>query len=165
MALTGKQESFCQAIVKGKSQADAYRAAYNTKKMKAESVQNSAYKLSKNGEVRARIAELASKAAGKAELSIDRTLREIARLAYSDPRKFYDSEGNLRPIHELDDDTAACISSVEVDEIKMEHAVIGHTKKVKQWDKNSALEKAMKFHGLYEKDNAQQQPVEIVIRF
>ena len=122
-------------------------------------------RLLKNVEVLAEITKRTKELSQKFELTTERTLREIARLAYSDPRKFYDAEGNLRPIHELDDDTAACIASVEVDEITMEHTVIGHTKKLKQWDKNSALEKAMKFHGLYEKDNAQQQPVEIVIRF
>ena len=40
-------------------------------------------------------------------------------------------------------------------DIKAEGQVIGLTRKLKQWDKNAALEKAMKFHGAYEKDNAQ----------
>lgn len=60
-------------------------------------------------------------------------------------------------MHELDDDTAATIAGVEVDEIKADGAVIGHTVKVKTWDKNSALEKAMKYHGLYERDNEQKK--------
>lgn len=123
------------------------------------------HELVKDREVSLEIAKRAKELSDKFELTTEKTLREIARLSYSDPRKFYNADGSLKPIHELDDDTAACIASVEVDEIMMEHTVIGHTKKLKQWDKNSALEKAMKFHGLYEKDNAQQQPVEIVIKF
>lgn len=94
-------------------------------------------------------------ASAKAGLTVERTLKEVARLAYSDPRKFYDVAGNLIPIHKLDDDTAACIASLEVDEITSDGAVLGHTKKIKHWDKNAALEKAMKHLGLYEKNNEQ----------
>ena len=88
-------------------------------------------------------------------LTTEKTLREIARIAYSDPRKLFNKDGSAKPIHELDDDTAACVASLEVDEIGMDGQVIGHTRKIKQWDKNAALEKAMKFHGLYERDNSQ----------
>lgn len=97
--------------------------------------------------------------AGKiAGLDVTRTLREIARLAYSDPRRFYNPDGSLKLIHDLDDDTAATIASVEVDVLKEDGKAVGETVKVKQWDKNAALEKAMKFHGLYERDNAQRNP-------
>lgn len=89
------------------------------------------------------------------QLTTERTLREVARLAYSDPRKFYKLDGSLKAIHELDDDTAATIASVEVDEIVAGGAVIGMTRKVKQWDKGQALDKAMKHLGLYERDNEQ----------
>jgi phage terminase small subunit len=73
---------------------------------------------------------------------------EVARIAYSDPRKFYNADGSLKSILELDDDCAATIASVS-------GTVVGMTRKLKQWDKNAALEKAMKFHGAYERDNAQ----------
>lgn len=95
----------------------------------------------------------------KFELTTERTLREIARLAYSDPRKFYNSDGTLKQVHDLDDDTAATIASVELDEIKADGVVIGITRKVKQWDKNAALEKAMKHLGEYEADNRQRNPI------
>ncbi|OFW00164.1 MAG: hypothetical protein A3G20_05110 [Acidobacteria bacterium RIFCSPLOWO2_12_FULL_59_11] len=111
----------------------------------------------KDVNVQALIAEATEKAAKIAGLSVERTLREIARVAYSDPRKLYRPDGLLIPVTELDDDTAATVASVEVDEIKAgEAGVIGHTVKIKHWDKNAALEKAMKYHGLYEKDNKQQ---------
>ena len=97
------------------------------------------------------------KAAGIAGLEVDRTLREVARLAYSDPRKFYDEKGNLKPIHMLDDDSAACIAGIEVDEIKVGDVVIGQTKKYKHWDKKGALDMAMKHHGQYKQDNEQQK--------
>ena len=48
------------------------------------------------------------------EVTAAATVREINRLAHFDTRKFYDEHGNLRPIHSLPDDLAACIASIEV---------------------------------------------------
>lgn len=56
--LTAKQEAFCQAIVSGMSQADAYRAAYNASNMKPPSVQVNASKLMANAKVALRVKEL-----------------------------------------------------------------------------------------------------------
>jgi phage terminase small subunit len=91
----------------------------------------------------------------KFQLTTDRTLQEIARLAFSDVRKLFGPDGQLKPIHELDDDAAACISSIDIDELRDGQNIIGVSKKFKHWDKNSALEKAMKHLGAYERDNAQ----------
>lgn len=110
--------------------------------------------------VSALIEELTEKHSAAADLTIERTLREVARLAYFDPRKLYDDEGNMKQPHEWDDATAAAIGSIEVlEEFEgsgEDRRMSGYTKKVKPWDKNAALEKAMKHLGLYEKDNAQQ---------
>lgn len=95
----------------------------------------------------------------KSGLSVERTLKEVARLAYADIRKLYNEDGTLKLPHELDDDAAAMVSAFEVDELfdgrGDAREMIGYTKKAKLHDKNAALEKAMKFHGLYEKDNEQ----------
>lgn len=56
--LTAKQEAFCQAIVSGMSQADAYRTAYSAGRMKAETVYSKASILMADGKVRARINEI-----------------------------------------------------------------------------------------------------------
>ena len=56
----------------------------------------------------------------------------------------------------LDDDTAACVASVEHDSFGGgDDGQSGRTTKIKVWDKNTALEKAMKHLGLYERDKAQ----------
>jgi phage terminase small subunit len=109
-----------------------------------------------------RRAAVLAKAQTVTGLTVERTLQEVARLAYFDPRKLYDDKGNLKPVHELDDDTAAAVGSVEQYEEYAgrgeEREIIGHTKKVKPFDKNAALDKAMKTLGLYEADNQQQPP-------
>lgn len=100
----------------------------------------------------------------KMELTTERTLLEIARLAYVDPRKFFHPDGRPKEITELDDDTAAALAGMEVVEewegTGAERKVVGVTKKYKLADKNSALEKAMKHLGQYEKDNAQKHPLQ-----
>ena len=99
----------------------------------------------------------------KFELTTERTLREIARLAYCDPRKFFHADGKPKEIHELDDDTAAALAGMEVTEefegTGKDRVFTGFTKKYKLADKNSALEKAMKHLGEYEADNRQRNPI------
>ena len=94
------------------------------------------------------------------ELSAERTKLEIARLAYFDPRKMFHEDGRPKNVTELDDDTAAAVAGLEVLEEYEGHGqdreLVGHVKKYRIGDKNSALEKAAKILGLFEKDNRQQ---------
>lgn len=123
------------------------------------SAHTTAFRLLKNAEVIAIIDEALAKAAEISGLTVQRTLAEVARLAYFDPRKLFDSNGQLLPVHELPDDAAATLASIEVTDIFEGNGKgrkkTGELTKIKVWDKNSALEKAMKFHGLYKADNDQ----------
>lgn len=56
--LTAKQERFCQAIIEGMTQADAYRTAYNAKKMTDKTVQEAASRLMSDSKISARVEEL-----------------------------------------------------------------------------------------------------------
>jgi phage terminase small subunit len=128
--------------------SDAYREAYHAGNMNPKTINEAASRLLKNSKVAARIAELKVPAILAAGLSTERTLREIARVAYADPRRLFRADGTPIPISELDDDTAAMISAIEVD-------ADGRLTRIRLWDKNAALEKAMKHLGLYNRDNAQ----------
>ena len=93
-------------------------------------------------------------------LSAERTRLEIARIAYFDPRRLFDKEGRPLALTDLDDDTAAAIAGLEVvEERDNEGNVCGYVKKWKLADKNSALDKAAKIAGMYEKDNDQLRPL------
>lgn len=82
------------------------------------------------------------------EITADRVLKEIARLAFSDVRKLFDADGNLKAIPDLDDDAAAALSTVEVLREKTTRRQEGeesiesneHVVKVKSWDKPKSLE-------------------------
>lgn len=78
MALTAKQEAFCQAIVSGMSQADAYRKAYDAGSMKPAVVQNKASLLMAKGEVRVRVEELRRPVVEKVQYGLEQAMIEAA---------------------------------------------------------------------------------------
>jgi len=87
-----------------------------------------------------------------------RVLEEIGRLAFSDIRKYYNGDNQLIPITDLDDDAAAALSSVKIDELYAGDVTIGHTKEIRLYNKLDGLEKLAKHLGIYEKDNDQRKP-------
>lgn len=76
MTLTSKQEAFAQAVVSGMTQADAYRKAYSTGKMKAETVQQSASRLMADRKVSARVAELRAPVVEKVQYDLEQAMGE-----------------------------------------------------------------------------------------
>jgi hypothetical protein len=130
--------------------SDGYREAYHAGNMTPKTINEAASRLLKNSKVSARIAELKAPAILAAGLSAERTLREIARVAYADPRRLFRADGTLIPIVELNEDAAGMIAEIEVDEE-------GRTTRVRMWDKNQALEKALKYLGLYEREKKKTQ--------
>lgn len=47
------------------------------------------------------------------EITADRVLQELAKLAFVDIRKLFNADGSMKRIHELDGNTAAAIKSFE----------------------------------------------------
>lgn len=90
-------------------------------------------------------------------ITLERTVRMIAKAAYHDPRLFYDQQGRLKPIPELDDDTAFALAGFEVTEIggRGEDAVSMHVSKIKVSDRAKYLDMLMKYLGGFKKDNEQ----------
>lgn len=73
-----------------------------------------------------------------------RILTETAAIAFSDPRKLFNPDGSLKPLNEIDDDTAAALSKIEMEELfegtGEDRKRIGTLHKVSRWDKHKALE-------------------------
>lgn len=88
-------------------------------------------------------------------------MKEMARLAFHDPGQLFDDDGNLIPIKDLPEDARRAISSLDVDELwdgrGEDRRQVGSTKKVRLWDKVSALEKLARIAGMFEKDNRQKR--------
>lgn len=87
-------------------------------------------------------------------ITTQRVMRELAAIAYADPRDLYDEHGNLRPVHTLDDRTAASIESIEVDEVTDDDGTTIKTRKIKRHPKTKALELAGRYLRLWGDDAA-----------
>jgi len=120
--------------------------------MAPETITNETYKLQQLPDITARIQEL-EELARKREVTADRAIVEMAKIAFNDIAKPSTKTANLKPIHELDDDTAAAIAGIEVDELSegrgedREH--IGRTLKIEIADKKVALDSLFKHLGLF----------------
>lgn len=79
MSLTAKQEAFCQAVLSGLSQADAYRKAYSAGKMKPATVQESASRLMANSKVAARVKELRAPVVAEVQYDLKVAMSECER--------------------------------------------------------------------------------------
>jgi len=104
------------------------------------------HELLKNPEIAAEIERRTKKLADKLELTPEKVLREICKLAFLDPRKFYNEDGSLKAITDLDDDTAAALAGLEIEEAyehfgKGQAKPTGTIKKIKFADKGLNLER------------------------
>jgi phage terminase small subunit len=87
-------------------------------------------------------------------LTTEELAKDLARTIRFDPRKLYRDDGTLRPIHELDDDTALCLTGMEVT-TTVEGETRVTTKKLKWENKTTARDQAMRMLGMFELDNRQ----------
>jgi phage terminase small subunit len=77
--------------------------------------------------------------AQRTDISADRVLRELSRLAFFDARRLYDSDGAPLPLQQLDNDTAAAVVGLDRVAIGNEQVGFGEVHKIKLADKLGAL--------------------------
>lgn len=155
-----REERYAQERAKGATQIKAFTTAGFPPD------DGHASRLNSKPEVKARIAELSAAAAERAEITQADVLRELAKIGFSDIRKLFTPGGNLLPIHDLDDDTAACLSSIEVVTRKApggEEAEVEHVAKLKLWDKKGALVDIGKHLGMFKEGLPDPPQVNIVM--
>jgi phage terminase small subunit len=81
MTLTPKQERFAQEIASGKSQSDAYRAAFNVHaNTKADTIHKRASELIKSGQVAGRVEELRKPIIEEVGITLKTHLEDLKRL-------------------------------------------------------------------------------------
>lgn len=140
--LTVKQQRFVdEYMVDHNATQAAIRAGYSAKTANA-----AAPRLLVNVGVQAAIQKALQKQQKRTEITADWTLKEIYKLAKFNSKSLYNPDGSIIPIHKLDDDTAACIGSIEIAETPAGE----RTKKVKVWDKGQALDKLARHFKLYD---------------
>ena len=137
--LTPKQSAFVREyLVDLNATQAAIRAGYS-----ARNADKIGSELLGKTRVKAEIQVLMDKRAQKVEITSDRVLMEIGKLAFADIRKIFDDQGRLLPVHMLPDEISASVSSVEVVTFKIpgtDPVEVEHVSKIKFWDKRASLE-------------------------
>lgn len=148
--LTDKQKLFCDEYLVSYNATDAARKAGYAKKQAGVIAWQNLQKPLIQEYLQARKAAIQQ----KLEISQERTMLEIGRLAFSDIRKYFTETGELRPLHELDDDAAAALASVETEEVfdgtGKDKVQTGLARKIKTYDKTKALEMLAKHYKIFE---------------
>ncbi|MEL7966378.1 terminase small subunit [Vreelandella neptunia] len=114
-----KEKACTEYVLNGGDRSKAYRKAYaQSKRWKDKTVHEKASRLFSEGKVEARVQELQEEAAKIAaeqyQVEASDVIRQLVRMGFADVRKLFTPEGQLRSVHDMDDDTAAAIQSIEV---------------------------------------------------
>src|SRR5271169_6083784 len=135
-------------VANGNNAADAaIQAGYS---------QKSAYvlgcRLLQHEEVKKLLAQRQGEIAKKFALTAENVIAELSKIVHADMRKLFSEDGKLLPMAEWPEEIASAICSVEIDELFAgrgnQREQVGFTKKLKLWDKNSALTLAMRNLGM-----------------
>ena len=157
--LTAKQKLFVdEYLIDLNASAAARRAKYSPKtafRMGQENLQKPAVQAA----IQLRMADREK----RTEISQDRVLQEYARIAFLDPRKLVDENGNPLPLHKLSDDVAAAIAGLDAKRMAGEEGASFEILKYKFVDKRASLADVAKHLGMFERDNIQKGNREIIV--
>ena len=161
MALTPKQKRFVEEyLVDLNATAAARRAGYSAK-----TADRIGPELLGKTCVSQAIQAAMQEREKRTEITQDMVLRETAKLAFFDIRKMFDKDGKPLDISMLDDDTAAALVGLDVQDISdKEGNYVGFIKKYKMADKIKALELLGKHTGAFEKKDTQTAALETAVR-
>lgn len=151
--LTPKQQRFVdEYLIDLNATQAAIRAGYSKK-----TASIIGFELLRIPKVAAAIEAGMKKREKRTEITQDRVLKELSRIAFFDLRKLYNADGSLKKPNELDDDAAAVLAGIDVVEMQggaevdeegnVKHVPM-YTKKAKTFDKNAALTLAMRHLGM-----------------
>jgi phage terminase small subunit len=125
----------------------AIRAGYSEKGAEVH-----AHRLLRNPGILDKIRAVQNRALQCTEVSVERVLREYAYVAFFDPAKLYDSDGNLLPIQQMPDDARRAIAGMEIEELfdvdRGSKTRVGTLRKVRFAGKLAALDALAKHLGL-----------------
>lgn len=157
--LTAKQKLFVEEyLIDLNASAAARRAGYAKKRADQIGFENL-----KKPEISKAIQQAMGERSERTEITQDRVLQEYARLAFLDPRKLADENGNLLPLHKLSDDVAAAIAGLDAKRMAGEDGDSCEILKYKFVDKRASLSDVAKHLGMFERDNLQKGNHEIIV--
>lgn len=144
-ALTDKQIRFCdEYLIDFNATQAAIRAGYSAKTAYAQGE-----RLLKKVEAKKYLSEKKSEFAQRTEITKERLLDELSKIAFFDIRKIYTVDGGLKNINDFGEEEAGAISGIETYDEKEPDSgmVLGTTKKVKVHSKIAAIERISRMLG------------------
>ena len=137
--LTRKQRIFVNSyVIEGTSAAEAARqAGYSEHSAR---VQGS--RLLRHSAIKAALTERYDCQNAASDTTVEKTVREWARIAYANLQHLFTEDGTVLPVHEWPIHAAHAVQSVELDSE-------GRVDKLKLWPKTAALEAVSKYRGMF----------------
>lgn len=134
MATLGTRQARFAAeyAVDGNGKQAAIRAGYSPR-----SAEVTASRLLRVAKVKAEVARLQAKVAGKLELNAERVLRPLAEIAETDILGAFNEDGTFKQLKDIPAHLRRAIASIEVEEM---FGVKGRVVKLKLWPKVQALD-------------------------
>lgn len=151
-SVAARRHKFVEAYIKnGGNATEAAKIAGFSEK----TADQQGSRLLKDVNVSAAIAERMKAIATKYELDTELVIKSLVQELRFDPACLYNENGSLKKITELDEDTRAALTGIEVNKIGGDDSELIVTHKVRWSPKQHAREQAMKHLGMFEKDNKQ----------
>ena len=158
--LTRKQELFVKEyLIDLNATQAAIRAGYSVKTALAIGSEN----LSKP-DIAAAIQAAMDLRSLRTEITADRVLKEIQKIAFSDIRNVFDKDGRLLPVGMMPPEVTASISSIKISTKSLpgsDPVDVEHIAELKFWDKNSSLEKLGKHLKLFNEVGSKENPLTV----
>lgn len=151
--LTPLMTAFVREYPKDQNATQAYQRAkvlVTGRPTTPETAQNQGAAYLRISAIQRALAKVTARVAAKADLSAERVLEEIRRLAMFDVGALFTDDGKLRPIHTLSAEERSAVASLEVARVNLipNDGAQEWLHKVKTWDKTKALEMLAKYHKL-----------------
>jgi hypothetical protein len=152
--LTPQQEKFAQLVSLGNTYADAYRGAYKVgEKTKLETIWCESSKLMSNPMVSQRVREIQEETIKNNQVTLEEVIKELSEWLRFDPIEFFDDNNCMKNMRDLSPIARKQIADIKVQELwgkdGEKRVKIGEIKSIKFLDKQSTVDKFMKYFGAY----------------
>lgn len=146
--LPRRQRRFVDEYCTGISGAEAARRSGSKSPRPAAA----AYKLLQNHQIKSAIDEKRQDILAAVGVRQEQIVREHARIAFFDERNLYKEDGSLKDPKDWDDETAAVIAGVDVEDLfegrGKDTKRVGTLHKVRTWDKQKSLDALGRISGI-----------------
>lgn len=148
--LTPKQERFVEKYLETLNAFQSYLYAFpGTKENSARTL---GVRLLSNVHVKSEIERRIKLRAEKANITQDKVLAELAKIAFANPKNIFSKSGELIDISKLEDEVASAIASIQIDSNNIGRLKVT-TKKIRFHDKIRALQLVGRHIGMFKDED------------